>query len=133
MSALDELARYLGHPDRPFDARALELVSQAVRERNGDLPRVGHVGDDLDMPFAPAAPGTTLDVSQAVVCGGVTVAAVAVPLDGGVLCPGLVFTFSRYDGQQVRPVLLVNDHEQMHRVPRLVLQAVLMACQAVRR
>lgn len=133
MSALDDLATYLGHPDRPFDARALELVAQALAERNKMLPSAGHMGDDLDLPFQPAGDGATIDLSDAVLSGGMLVAAAAVPIPHVGNCPGLVFRFSRYDGHLLRPVVLIADDEQMHKVPDLVSHAALAARQAARR
>ncbi|MCU1591569.1 MAG: hypothetical protein JWP11_2825 [Frankiales bacterium] len=130
MSALDRLAAYLGNPDRPFDAIALDLVTQAIAERNGDLPARGHMGDDLDLPFAPAAAGSTVDLSDAVLAGGWVVAAAALPVPDVGRCPALVLTFSRYDGHLLRPVLLVLTPEQMGKVPALVEAAVHAAIRA---
>ena len=129
MSALDELATYLGHPERQYDARALELVTQAVAERNGDLPSTGHLGDDLDIPFATSDP-TTLDLSDAVLAGGWTVSAAAFPGWNGETWPSLVLRFSRYDGHLLRPVVLVLSAEQMSKVPTLVEAAAHTAIRA---
>ena len=123
MSALDELATYLGNPDRMFDARALELVSQAVKERNEGLPAAGHMGDDLDLPFEAATPGSTIALNDVVLSGGLTVSATAVPVPGVGTCPGLVYRFSRYDGHILRPVVLILDDRQMAKVPALTADA----------
>lgn len=120
MSALDELATYLGHPDRPFDARALELVAQALNERNGTLPAAGHMGDDLDLPFEAAPDGTSISLADAVLAGGWTIAASAVAVPGVGLCPAVVLRFHRYDGHVLRPVVLILDAEQMAKLPALV-------------
>lgn len=130
MSALDELATYLGNPDRLYDARALELVTEALAERNGALPAKGHMGDDLDLPFAPTGDGTTVDLSDAVLAGGWTVGATFIPVPGVGNCPALLIRFNRYDGHILRPVLLVLDADQMSKVPTLVEAAAHTAIRA---
>jgi len=132
VTALDELAAYLGHPDRPFDARALELVTAALAERQAELPAAGHMGDDLDLPFKAAAPGSTIDLSDCVITGGWVVSAVAVPVPQAGVCPGLLFRFSRYDGHLLRPVLLVTSEQQMRKTGPLVTKATGAAIRAAR-
>jgi hypothetical protein len=132
VSALDELATYLGHPDRPFDARALELVTQAVMERNADLPHVGHLGDDLDMPFEHAAPGSTVDLADAVIAGGWTVAGAVLPVPEVGLVPALVFRFHRYDGHILRPVVLAMAEDQTRKAADLLKNAAGAAIRACR-
>jgi hypothetical protein len=120
VSALDDLATYLGNPDRPFDAHAPELLQLALRERNEALPARGHMGDDLDLPFAATADGTTVDLADAVLAGGWTVGATVIPVPDVGNCPALLIRFHRYDGHILRPVLLVLDADQMSKVPTLV-------------
>jgi hypothetical protein len=130
MSALDELAAYLGDPNVPFDGRALELVALALDERNASLPARGHMGDDLDLPFAAAADGTTVDLSDAVLAGGWTISAAALPVPDVGTLPSLVIRFFRYDGHLLRPVVLVLAPDQMSKVPALVEAAAHTAIRA---
>lgn len=127
MSALDELATYLGNPDRPYDAHALELLAAALEERRTGIPPRGHMGDNLDVPFDDAEPGTTIDIDDSVLTGGLIVAGAAVPVPGIGTCPALVYRFARYDGHILRPVVLVLDDDQMAKIPALIADAAAAA------
>jgi hypothetical protein len=127
VSALDDLAAHLGDPARPFDPRALELLQLAIRERNGELPPKGHMGDDLDVPFETVPTATSIDIDDAVLAGGWIVQAAVIPVPGVGNCPALVLRFSRYDGHLLRPVVLCLDAEQMSKVPALVQSAAYAA------
>lgn len=127
MTALDDLAAYLGDPDRPYDARALELVAQALDDRNARIPRAGSMDANLDLPFQESAPGTGVSLADTVICGGWTVGAFTAPVPDGpdrvMHLPGLLFRFSRYDGTLVRPLALILTDEQMGKIASLVADA----------
>lgn len=132
MTALDDLAAYISSPDRPFDARALELVTAALEERRTGVPKAGHLGDDLDVPWQDAVDGTTVNLGDAVLAGGWVLSATVVPVPDVGPCPALVFRFSRYDGHLLRPVVLVLDEDQMRKAGTLATKAVGAAIHAAR-
>lgn len=133
MTALDELATYLGNPDRPYDARALELVTKAVADRNAEIPRAGSMDATLDLPWEDGG-GTGVDLADTVICGGWTVGAFTAPVPDGadrvMHLPGLLFRFSRYDGTIVRPIALILTDEQMDKASILIHNAARAARRA---
>lgn len=131
-TALDELATYLGNPDREYDARALELLAAALDERRDGIPKAGHLGDDLDLPFEATGDGTTVSLADAVLAGGWVVSASSVPVPGVGTCPALVFRFARYDGHLLRPVVLILDEQQMRKAGPLATSAAGAAIRAAR-
>lgn len=136
MTALDDLAAYLGNPDRPYDGRALELVAQALADRKAEIPRAGSMDATLDLPWEDGA-GVGVELPDTVICGGWTVGAFTAPVPDGtervMHLPGLLFRFSRYDGTFVRPIALILTDEQMDKVPILahnVARAARLAARA---
>lgn len=131
MSALDELASYLGDPDRPYDARALELLAAALEERRAGMPAAGYMGRDLDLPWQPGA-GGEVELSDAVIAGGWVVSAGAVPVPDAGPMPLLLFRFARYDGELTRPIALIMSEEQTRKAGPLVKSAAGAAIRAAR-
>lgn len=68
MSAVQELATYVGNPDRPYDARLLELVDAVQRERTAITPlrvytaltAAQAAGADVDAVFTRLVEGAEL-------------------------------------------------------------------------
>lgn len=113
-------ARLTAHP-------AGQLVEVAVASR-APAPTVGDHA--LDLPYADV-PGGPVDVALEDLvddlAGGVTVKAVAVPVDEVGVLPGLIFDFTHPDGTQGPRVLLVVDEDQATKFPLIVERAVASA------
>jgi hypothetical protein len=89
-------------------------------------------GDDetsyIDLPFEENPPGQTLDVSNAVLSGGLIIVAAAVPVPEHGMCPALLFRFTDPHGAFYdRPILLVVDDEHAAKLTELVAQSVASA------
>lgn len=85
---------------------------------------------DLNLPFEPGPTGQTIDLADALVCGGLIVMAVAVPVPGLGTLPGLVFRFAQATGTFLPPVVLAAPGQELRDLVRLVEKASAAAIQA---
>lgn len=90
------------------------------------------LGNSMDVPFERNPPGQTLDLSDALLSGGVVVLAASVPVDGVGTKPGLLFRFTSPLGEFYPPMLLVLDDDQAGKLPALVSNAVSAARSAAK-
>ena len=83
-------------------------------------------GFDFDLPYERNPEPVTLDLSNALLSGGVVVMAATIPAPGTTTpLPSLVFRFAKPDGTGFYPpVLLVVSDEHMAQLRPLILRAV---------
>lgn len=115
-----------GHPGQPCSP------PQAV---HGFSPCRLRSGRDLNLPFEAASPGTTLDLSDALLSGGVVVMSVAIPtLDGQGRLPGIALRFAKADGMGFHPPILLacDNPDELDAVAPLIAEAIEKAKAAAR-
>lgn len=80
---------------------------------------------DLNLPFEEQDE-TRLDLSDALLSGGVVVMGATIPDGNGRLYPAVVFRFARHDGTGFHPpvVLACDNPAHLHAMPELVDAAV---------
>jgi hypothetical protein len=93
------------------------------------------VSDDpnsLDRPFERAQAGQTVDLTDALVSGGLVIMAIACDVQGRGLTAGLLFKFARPDGTGFYPpVALLTADDQLRQLATLVDTASAAAVMAV--
>lgn len=90
------------------------------------------LGNALDVPFEENPPGQTLDLSDALLPGGIVVMASVIPVPEVGPKPALVFRFTAPDGRFYAPIVAVLDDDQLGKLTPLIAKAVTAARRAVR-
>lgn len=80
----------------------------------------------LNLPYEAAAPGSELDLSEALVAGGLVVMAATLPLEGhpSRVAPALVFRFVLADGTFMPPVVFAASRDEFRGLLPLFTSAI---------